>query len=93
MLGVRIIYIVQPPLFSLKHYPKTLRTKYSLNESNVFLQHTLLAQFYTESIFMTLHISSVHLLDLIPAVAEPTRITPAQVRESTSAGSGVLQTV
>jgi hypothetical protein len=93
MLGVRIIYIVQPPLFSLKHYPRALRTKYSLNESNVFLQHTLLAQFYTESIFKTLHISSVHLLALIPAVAEPTRITPAQVRESTSAGSDVLQTV
>jgi hypothetical protein len=27
------------------------------------------------------------------AMAEPTRITPAQVRESTSAGSNVLQTV
>jgi hypothetical protein len=68
MLGVRIIYIVQPPLFSLKHYPRALRTKHSLNESNVFLQHTLLAQFYIKSIFKTLHISSVHLLALIPAV-------------------------
>jgi hypothetical protein len=46
-----------------------------------------------QSIFKALHISSVHLLALIPAVAEPTRITPVQVCESTSAGSNVLQTV
>jgi hypothetical protein len=74
MLEVSFIYtyIVQPPLFSLKHHPRALRTKYNLNESNVFLQRTLLAQFYTESIFRTLHISSVHLLALIPAVVEPT---------------------
>jgi hypothetical protein len=95
MLGVRIIYIyiVQPPLFSLKHHPRALRTRHSLNESNVLLQHTLLAKFYTENIFKALHISSVHLLALIPAVAKPTRITPVQVRESTSVGSNMLQTV
>jgi hypothetical protein len=72
MLGVRVIYIVQPPLFSLKHHPRALRTKHNLNESNVHLQNTLLIKFYTESIFKALHISSVHLLALIPAVAEPT---------------------
>jgi hypothetical protein len=52
-----------------------------------------LTKFYTESIFKALHISSVHLLALIPAVAEPTRITPAQVRESTFEGFNVLQTI
>jgi hypothetical protein len=72
MLGVRIIYIVQPPLFSLKHHPRALRTKYSLNEPNILLQSTLLIKFYTKSIFKAFHISSVHLLALIPAVAEPT---------------------
>jgi hypothetical protein len=94
MLGVRLyICIVQPPLFSLKHHPRALRTKHNLNESNVLLQHTLLAQFYTESIFKALPISSVHLLALILAVAVPTQITPVQVCESTSVGSNVLQTV
>jgi hypothetical protein len=93
MLEVRFIYIVQPPLISLKHHPRALRTKHNLNESNVLLQNSLLSRFYTKSIFQTPHISSVHLLALIPAVAEPTRITPAQVRESTLEGSNVLQTV
>jgi hypothetical protein len=59
----------------------------------MLLQNTLLIKFYTESIFKALHISSVHLLALIPAVAEPTRITPAQVRESTFEGFNILQTV
>jgi hypothetical protein len=95
MLGVRVIYIYYSHLyFPFKHHPRALRTRHSLNESNVLLQHTLLAKiFFTESIFKALHISSVHLLALIPAVAEPTRITPVQVRESTSVGSNVLQTV
>jgi hypothetical protein len=87
MLGVRIIYIyiIQPPLFSPQYHPRALHTKHNLNESNVLLQNNLLIKFYTESIFKALHISSVHLLSLIPAVAEPTRITPAQARKSTSA--------
>jgi hypothetical protein len=80
-------------LNSIKHHPRALRTKHSLNESNVFLQNTLLVKFYTESIFKAIYISSVHLLALIPAVAEPNRITSAQVRESTPAGSNALQTV
>jgi hypothetical protein len=37
--------------------------------------------------------SSRHTPPRASCVAEPTRITPAQVRESTSAGSNVLQTV
>jgi hypothetical protein len=57
---------------SLKHHSRALRTKHNLIESNVVLQNTLLVKFYTKSIFKALHISSVHLLALIPAVAEPT---------------------
>jgi hypothetical protein len=93
ILVVRVIYTIAT-FYSLKYHPRALRTKHSLRESKVFfLQNTLLVKFYTESIFKTLHISSVHLLALIPAVAEPTRITPAQVRESILEGSNVLQTV
>jgi hypothetical protein len=65
----------------------------TLTNPTYLLQNTLLVKFYTESIFKALHISSVHLLALIPAVAEPTWIIPAQVRESTLEGSDVLQTV
>jgi hypothetical protein len=64
-----------------------------LNESNITLQNTLLVKFYTKNMLKAFHISSVHLLALISAVAEPTWITPAQVRESTLKGSNVLQTV
>jgi hypothetical protein len=51
-----------------------------LNKTNIVLKNTLLIKFYTKSIFKSIHISRVHLLALIPAVAEPTCITPAQVR-------------
>jgi hypothetical protein len=64
-----------------------------LDEFNIVLQNTLLVKFYTKNISKVIHISGVHLLALIPAVVEPTRITPAQVRESTPEGSNVLQTV
>jgi hypothetical protein len=43
-----------------------------LNEPNVVLQNTLLVKFYTKNISKVNHISGVHLLALIPAVAEPT---------------------
>jgi hypothetical protein len=95
MLVVRIIYIYIIAT-SISHIGITLGLyvlSTILNEPNVVLQNTLLAKFYTKSIFKAFHISSVHFLALIPAVAEPTRITPAQVRESTPAGSNVLQTV
>jgi hypothetical protein len=42
------------------------------NDPNVVLQNTWLVKFYTKSIFKALHIPNVHLLALIPAVAEPT---------------------
>jgi hypothetical protein len=73
MLGVRIIYIYSTVTsISLKLHPRALRTKHNLNEPNVLLQHTLLAIFYTENIFKAFPVSSVHLLALIPAVADPT---------------------
>jgi hypothetical protein len=43
-----------------------------LNETNIVLQNTLLVKFYTKSISKIIHISRIHLLALIPAVAEPT---------------------
>jgi hypothetical protein len=52
MLVVRVIYIYTiATSVSLKYHPRALRTKHSLNESNVFLQNTLLVKFYTKSIF------------------------------------------
>jgi hypothetical protein len=78
---------------SLKHHPRALRTKHNLNKSNVVLQYTWLVKFYTKSIFKACHIFGVHLLDLIPAMAEPTWITSAQVRDTILEGSNVLQTV
>jgi hypothetical protein len=92
MLVVRVIYTIATSN-SLRYHPRALRTKHNLNESNVVLQYTWLVKFYTKSIFKAFHIPKVHLLALLPAVAEPTGITPAQVRESTLAGSNVLQTV
>jgi hypothetical protein len=71
MLVVRVIYTIATSN-SLKHHPRALCTKHNLNESNVVLQYTWLIKFYTKSIFKACHISGVHLLALIPAVAVPT---------------------
>jgi hypothetical protein len=56
------------------------------NEPNVVLPNTLLVKFYTKSISKAIHIASVHLLALIPAMAKPTWITLAQVRKSSFKG-------
>jgi hypothetical protein len=73
MLEVRVHICTIATSNSLnKHHPRALRTKHNPNETNVVLQNTLLVQFYTKSIFKAIYISSVHLLALIPAVAEPT---------------------
>jgi hypothetical protein len=73
MLGVRVIYIIWPPLIPLINITLGLYVLSTvLNESNVVLQNNLLVKFYTKNIFKAFHISSVHLLALIPAVAEPT---------------------
>jgi hypothetical protein len=73
MLGVRVIYILWPPLIPLINITLGLYVLSTiLNESNVLLETTLLVKFYTKNIFKAFHISSVHLLALIPAVAKPT---------------------
>jgi hypothetical protein len=72
MPRVRVIYILLPPLIPLNITLGLYVLSTSLNEPNVVLQNTLLVKFYTKSIFKAFHISSVHLLALIPAVAEPT---------------------
>jgi hypothetical protein len=43
-----------------------------LNETNIVLPITLLIKFYTKNISKVNHISGVHLLALIPAMAEST---------------------
>jgi hypothetical protein len=43
-----------------------------LNETNIVLPITLLVKFYTKNNSKVNHISGVHLLAPIPAVAEPT---------------------
>jgi hypothetical protein len=43
-----------------------------LNETNIVLPITLLIKFYTKNISKVNHISGVHLLALIAAMAEPT---------------------
>jgi hypothetical protein len=43
-----------------------------LTEPDVVLQNTLLVKFYTKNIFKVNYISGVHLLALLPAVAEST---------------------
>jgi hypothetical protein len=72
MPRVRVIYILLPPLIPLNITLGLYVLNTILNESNVVLPNTLLVKFYTKSIFKAFHISSVHLLALIPAVAEPT---------------------
>jgi hypothetical protein len=76
MLVVRVIYIHIHTIAtstSLINIPLGLYILSTiLNESNVFLPNTLLAKFYTKDIFKANHIFRVHLLALIPAVAEPT---------------------
>jgi hypothetical protein len=95
MLVVRFIYIYNTAtsIFPLDITLGLYVLSSTLTNPTFFLQNTLLSKFYTKGIFKAPYISSVHLLALIPAVAEPTWITPAQVRETILAGSGVLQTV
>jgi hypothetical protein len=57
------------------------------------LNQSSLRSNFIVKVFSRHYISSVHLLALIPAVAEPTSITPAQVRKSSLKGSKALQTV
>jgi hypothetical protein len=74
MLGVRVkyIYITATSTFPLNITLGLYILNTALTNPTYLLQNTLLVKFYTESIFKALHISSVHLLALIPAVAEPT---------------------
>jgi hypothetical protein len=73
MLGVRVIYILWPPLIPLINITLGLYVLSTiLNKTNIVLPNTLLVKFYTENISKVNHISGVHLLALIPAVAEPT---------------------
>jgi hypothetical protein len=73
MLGVRVIYILWPPLIPLINITLGLYVLSTiLNETNIALPNTLLVKFYTKNISKVNHISQVHLLALIPAVPEPT---------------------
>jgi hypothetical protein len=72
MLVVRVIYILWPPLIPLINITLGLYVLSTiLNEANIALPNTLLVRFYTKNISKVNHISGVHLLALIPAVAEP----------------------
>jgi hypothetical protein len=96
MLRVKVIYIyiLWPPLIPLINITLGLYILSTiLNDTNVVFTKYFIGQIYTKNIFKANHISRVHLLALIPAVAEPTWIIPAQVRESIPEGSNVLQTV
>jgi hypothetical protein len=64
-----------------------------LNETNVVLPNVLLIKLLYWKHFKGKMYLQSNLIALIPAVAEPTWIILAQVRESTSEGSNVLQTV
>jgi hypothetical protein len=72
MLGVRVIYILWPPQIPLNITLGLYVLSTILNETNIVLPNTLLVKFYTKNISKVNHISSVHLLALILAVAEPT---------------------
>jgi hypothetical protein len=69
MLGVRVIYITATSIFPLNITLGLYVLDTALTNPTYLLQHTLLVKFYTKSTFKVLHISSVHLLALIPAVA------------------------
>jgi hypothetical protein len=71
MLGVKVIYILWPPLIPLINCTLGLYVLSTiLNETNIAVPNTLLVKFYTKNISKVNHISRVHLLALIPAVAE-----------------------
>jgi hypothetical protein len=73
MLGVRVIYILWPPVIPLINITLGLYILSTiLNETNIVLPNTLLVKLYTKNISKVNHISGVHLLALIPVVAEPT---------------------
>jgi hypothetical protein len=74
MLEVRFIYIYSTATSnSLNNITLGLYVlSTTLTNPTYLLQNTLLVKFYTESIFKALYISSVHLLALVPSVAEPT---------------------
>jgi hypothetical protein len=72
MLGVRVIYILWPPLIPLINNTLELYVLSTiLNETNIALPNTLLVKFYTKNIFKANHISSVHLLALAGKLPHP----------------------